>query len=118
MTPEELRQRTKTFGVDALRFCRTIPNDVGSRHCAKQFVRCATSVGANYRSASYAKSTADMISKLKIVEEEADESQYWLGLLVESDSVPRAKAEPLLDEGLQLFKIAVASIKTLRKKGQ
>ena len=83
---------------------------------AKQLFRCATSVGANYRSACRAKSPADMIAKLSIVEEEADECLYWLELLVEANAVPIAKVNSLITEINEILAITVASIKTLRRK--
>ena len=82
----------------------------------KQLIRCATSVGANYRSACRAKSTADLIAKLSIVEEEADECLYWLELLVEADEIPEAKIKNLMTETNEILAMTVASIKTLRCK--
>ena len=83
---------------------------------AKQLVRCATSVGANYRAACLAKSPADMVNKLKIVEEEADESRYWLSLLRDSETAPSERIDPLENEADQLFRIVVASVKTLKNR--
>ena len=80
----------------------------------RQLLRSATSVGANYRAARRARSTADFIAKLKIVEEEADESIYWLELILESKLVPATKLEALLDEGNALVAIIVTSIRTAR----
>lgn len=82
----------------------------------KQLVRCATSVGANYRAACLAKSTADMVYKLKIVEEEVDEARYWLGLLRDSGTAPETSIAPLDSEAEQLFRIVVASVKTLKNR--
>jgi four helix bundle protein len=116
MTPEELRARTKAFAIAAIRLSRTLPADEATKIISKQFVRCATSVGANYRAACLAKSTADMIVKLKICEEEADEAQYWLQLLSESDPALADKTKKLESEALELFKILAASIRTLKAK--
>lgn len=80
----------------------------------RQLIRCATSVGANYRAACRAKFKADMIAKLSIVEEEADECLYWLELLVESDLIPEAKVASLMTEINEILAMVVASIKTLR----
>ena len=98
--------------VDALSRSRTA--DVIGR----QVLRSATSVAANYRAACMAQSRADMIRKLKIVEEEADETVFWLELLVESDLVPKQKLEQLTQEAKEILKMTIASIKTLKSKRQ
>ncbi len=79
-------------------------------------MRSATSVGANYRAACRARSTADMIAKLKIVEEEADETLYWLELLIEADLMPVSRLTPLMQEVNEIIAMTVASIKTLRRR--
>ena len=79
-------------------------------------IRCATSVGANYRAACRAKSRADLIAKLSIVEEEADECLYWLELLVESGTIAEEKVKSLMAEINEILAMTVASIKTLRSK--
>jgi four helix bundle protein len=83
---------------------------------ARQIIRSATSVGANYRAACRAKSTADMIAKLAIVEEEADETMYWLELLVAQNSVNKSEVQALLEETETILKMVVASIRTLKIK--
>lgn len=88
------------------------------RDIGRQLVRCATSIGANYRAASRPRSAADMIAKLKLVEEECDESLYWLELLVDLGVLSTEVAGPLIDEGTQILKMTVASINTLRAKRQ
>jgi four helix bundle protein len=80
-------------------------------------LRSGTSVGANYRAACRAKSTADFINKMGNVEEEADEAVYWLELLVGDGKVPNSKAGPLAKEADELVAIAVASINTARRSG-
>src|SRR5687767_12854110 len=110
MTPDDLKARTKRFAVAMVRFARALPRDTESRVMAKQLVRCAGSVGANYRSACLAKSPADMISKLKVVEEEADESMYWLEVLTETETVAPEHSKPLHQEASEIFKIMSASI--------
>lgn len=112
----DLRDRTKAFALAAIRFCQGLPNDDITRILGKQLVRCATSVGANYRAACIAKSPADMINKLKIVEEEVDEAAYWLELLQEAGLHRNANVESLAKEAEELRKIMTASIKTLRGK--
>jgi four helix bundle protein len=90
MTPQELRKRTKTFAVDIIRFCRTLPRTDESRQASRQLLRAGMSVGANYRSACRRRSDADFIAKLGIVIEEADEAGFWLEILVEADTSPHS----------------------------
>lgn len=118
MTPEALQKRTKLFAVDVIRLYRSLPNDEVARIIGKQIVRSGTSVGANYRSACLAKSTADMVNKLKIVEEESDETAFWLELLREADVMVSPQADRLLQEANELRKITSASIKTLKSRSQ
>jgi four helix bundle protein len=110
-----LQQRTKAFAVDVIRFCRTLPKDPESRIIRRQLLRSATSVGANYRAACHAQSRADFIAKLSIVEEEADESQFWLELLGDLNLGEPQRAN-LQDEAKQIVSIVVASKKTARKR--
>ena len=80
----------------------------------KQLLRCSSSVGANYRSACRARSKADFINKLKTVEEEADESLYWMDFLVEAGAIDAAAVAPLIKEGNEILSIIVASIITAK----
>ena len=114
MTKEELKQRTKAFGVDSVKFARTLPRDPFTAHFAFQLVKSATSVGANYRSSCRAKSGADFISKMTTAEEEGDEALFWFEVLVETETVRREAVAPLMDEADQLIRIIVASINTAR----
>jgi four helix bundle protein len=84
----------------------------------KQLLRCGTSVGANYRAACRAKSRADFIAKMKIVEEECDESLYWMDLLIESEQVKAALLRDLIKEAEEILALVVASIKTARSSSQ
>ena len=86
MGPEELRVRTKQFAVRIVRLYKSLPFSVDAQVLGKQLLRCGTAVAANYRAACRGKSKADVISKLAIVEEEADETIYWMELLIESKS--------------------------------
>jgi four helix bundle protein len=118
MTPDELKHRTRTFAIEIIKLARSLPNDFVSSHIARQLMRSGTSVGANYRSSCRAKSEADFISKMATVEEEADETGYWLELLIETNAVsPRAIAA-VMSEAEQLVRIAVASIKTARGRSR
>jgi len=114
MTPEQLKRRTKTFAVDIVKFAASLPKDSVTSVLARQLVKSGTAVGANYRSSCRAKSRADFVSKLTTAEEEADETQYWLELLLEASVVSRAAVDKLIDESEQLVRIFVASIKTAR----
>ena len=84
MDPIELKTRTKAFAVRVIKLVDKLPDSRASNAIARQMVRSGMSVGANYRAACRAKSRADFIAKLGIVEEECDETVYWMELLVES----------------------------------
>jgi len=110
------KQRTKALALRVLRMTERLPHTTAAQVMGKQLIRSATSVGANYRAACRAKSTADMIAKLSIVEEEADECLYWLELLVESGTIPREKVKALMQETDEILSMIVASIRTLRRR--
>ena len=118
MTPDELKQRTKTFSIEVVKFARKLPRDIATEHVARQLARCGTAVGANYRASCRAKSGADFISKMTTVEEETDETLYWLEVLVDSETLPRRAVAMLIDEAEQLLRIVVASIKTARGRSR
>jgi len=80
-------------------------------------LRCGPSVGANYRAACRAKSRRDFIAKMGIVEEEADESSYWIELLIDADLIKREKVSDLLKEADEILSIVVSSIRTARNGG-
>jgi len=110
----DLRERTQRFALEVMRFIDVLPRDRKADVVGKQLLRSATSVGANYRSACRAKSKADFIAKLAIVEEEADECLYWFELIVESGLVGSARTETLRKEANEIVSVIVASIKTAR----
>jgi four helix bundle protein len=110
------KQRTKALALRVLRLVESLPGKPAAIIMGKQLIRCATSVGANYRAACRAKSRADLIAKLSIVEEEADECLYWLELLVESGTIAEEKVKSLMAETNEILAMTVASIKTLRSK--
>ena len=95
MTESELKQRTKTFAQRVLRLIEALPASRSGGIIANQLGRSGTSVGANYRAVCRARSAADFYSKLGIVEEEADESAFWLGLVVEERMLPPRRVQPL-----------------------
>ena len=112
----DMKARTKRFTIDCALFCAKIPNSREFNAYVNQLIRCSSSVGANYRASQRAKSTADFINKLKIVEEEADESNFFLEILLEINKSQDLKIEieKLLKEGNEILAIIVASIKTAR----
>ena len=116
MTPDELRDRTKQFGLRVIRLVQSLPKDRTVTVLSNQLLRSATSVGANYRSSCRARSRAEFISKLGIAEEEADESAYWLELLVEAGIVKPKLIENLLEEANELTAIISASKITAKKR--
>ena len=111
----DLKKRTKAFALRILKLVDTLPKTTAGRALAPQIVRSGTSIAANYRAACRAKSTADFIAKMGIVEEEADETLFWLELLEESDLVLAAKLTAIKQEADELIAITVASIKTARR---
>jgi len=116
MKYQDLKTRTMKFAAAIWKMCEGLPNKYAYNVYANQVIRSSSSVGANYRSALRGKSQADFINKLKIVEEEADETSYFLELLMEVDPSLEKKVMPLLKESNELLAITVASIKTSRSK--
>jgi four helix bundle protein len=115
MKPNDLKERTKRFALQIIEFTESLPKNQTVSVLSRQLLRCGTSVGANYRSATRARSNADFLSRMGIVEEEADECGYWIELLIGSRKVSPSVAAPLLTEAGELVAIAVASIKTARR---
>jgi four helix bundle protein len=115
MDKEEMKQRTKKFALRVVRLVEALPRGRIADVMGRQLLRSGTSVGVNYRAACRAKSSTAFISKLGTVEEEADESLYWMELLVEAGIVKDDLLESLLKEGNELLAITVSSINTARK---
>ena len=116
MNENELKQRTKTFALRVLKLIDSLPNTRSARVLSNQLGRSGTSVGANYRAACRSRSTAEMISKLAVVEEEADESAFWMELVAEHGLVTARKIASLHKEAGELTAIMVASRRTLAKR--
>ena len=116
MNEEMFKHRTKQLGLRTIRLVDTLPTILSASVIGKQIIRSVTSVGANYRAACRAKSDADILNKLKIVEEEADETLFWQELLVETGIVPATRLSELMRETDEIIAMTVASIKTLRTK--
>ena len=114
MTEEQFKNRTKQYGLRIIRLVEALPDTRSASVIGRQLLRAGTSVGANYRAACRGRSTADTLSKLAIVEEEADETLYWMEMLVEADIVAEDRLRDLMNEGDELVAMTVASIKTLR----
>ncbi len=112
--PRDLKERTQRFAIEVIRFCIGLAKTQELSVIGKQLIRSASSVGANYRAVCRAKSKADFIAKLSIVEEEADESMYWLEILEGLGMRKNADLERLKDEATQFVAIVVASKKTAR----
>jgi four helix bundle protein len=112
----EMKQRRKKFAIDVWRLCSHFPHSREYNRFVNQLIRCSSSVAANYRAVERAKSKADFINKLKIVEEEADESQFFLELLKEINSNQELTAEinRVIKEADEIVAIIVASLKTSR----
>ena len=112
---ENLRRRTKQFALRVIRAVQALPDDKVARHIGGQLLRAGTSVGSNYRAACRGRSTAEFVAKLGIVEEEADESQFWMEMLIEADLMPEPKLASLHEEAGEILAIVVSSIKTARR---
>jgi len=115
MDPRELKRRTKAFAIKIIRIFESLPQKGAGIVLGRQLLRSGTSVGANYRSACRAKSNADFVAKMGIVEEEIDETMYWLELFIEIGILKAEDVEVILKEANELLAIVVASIKTARK---
>lgn len=113
---QDLKSRTQKFNLDCIAYCRAVPRSREFDSIVRQLIRSSSSVGANYRAANRAKSDRDFINKLKIVEEEADESQYWLEIFAKIYSDNNAENSRLQKEVNELVAITVSSIMTVRKR--
>jgi len=113
---EQLKLRTKNIGLKVIKLFDELPNNPSAYQISRQITRSSTSVGANYRSACRAKSGPDFINKLRIVEEEADETLYWLEILEESNLIDPGKIVELKKEVNEIIAIMVSSINTMRNK--
>lgn len=116
MPDRDLKKRTFNYAVAVGKLILKLPYTAVNRHFFVQLVRCSSSVGANYRAAQRAKSDNDFINKLKIVEEEADETVYFLQLLEEFNPDHKEIIAPLINEGIEIVRIIVASINTTRQR--
>lgn len=118
MTPDELRNRTKQFALRNMRLFRALPRFSAAEIVGKQLVRSSTSVAANYRAACRARSHAEFLAKLCIVVEEADETLFWLEMLVESGSIPERRLDALRKEAEELLAIFSSARRTAAAKAK
>jgi len=109
-----LQQRTKQFHIDVIRLCEILPRNAAGFEIAKQIIRCAGSVGANYRASARAKSTNDFIYKIEVVIEEADEAHYWLEIIRDAGLIKGKDIDNLILEANVLTAIFVATSKTIK----
>jgi four helix bundle protein len=110
----ELQKRTKRFHIDVINLCQHLPKNAAGFETAKQIIRSAGSVGANYRATVRAKSKADFIYKIQVVLEEADESLYWLEVIRDAGLIIGAEIERLIKEANELTAIFAATDKTAK----
>jgi four helix bundle protein len=115
MTPEEMKKRTRAFALRCIRLAQSFRRCTTSDVIGRQLIRSATSVASNYRSACLARSRPEFVAKLGVVQEEADESVFWINLAPDAGLVDRRRVGPLLEEGEQLFKIIATSLKTAKR---
>jgi four helix bundle protein len=116
MNSDDLKRRLKVFALRIIRLSEKLPNTNAGCTIGRQIIRSGTSPGANYRSACLGKSDREFLNKLKMVEEELDETAYWIELLIESGQVKENLLDDLLKENNELLKIIVSSITTMKKK--
>ena len=115
MTEAEFKTRTKQIALRIIRLVNSLPHTLVAQTIGKQLLRSGTSIGANYRAACRGKSKADLAHKLQIVEEEADESLYWIELLIDSDILRAKKVAALQHDIGEIIAMTVSSIKTVRR---
>jgi len=116
MEESYLKERTKRFALEIIKLVESLPRGRAADVIARQLVDAGTSVGANYRAACRARSQADFVSKMGIVEEETDETIYWIKLFVKAGLVNENDVSDLLEEANQILAMTVSSIKTARRK--
>jgi four helix bundle protein len=115
MSTDDFRTRTFRFGIRVVRLVQTLSKAEGARVIGNQLLRSGTAVGANYRAAARARSRADFIAKMGIVEEECDETLYWIDMLIELELVSGTSCKELRAEANEILAIVVASIRTARR---
>jgi len=112
---KELKERTKQFALRIIRLVDALPKTMAGRTIGNQIVRSGTSVGANYRAACRGRSKAEFAAKLGTVAEEADETCFWLELIMDGELLPRDQVAPLYSEADELTAIFTTSVRTAQK---
>ncbi len=115
MTTDELKERFRKFTIRIVRLVNAMPNTIAGNAIAKQIIRSGTSPAANYSAACLAKSNKDFLNKLKMVEEEIDETAHWLSVIMDAEILPSSKVMDLYNESVELERIIVRSIKTIKQ---
>ena len=115
MTEQELKARFKELSKRIIHLVDSLPHTNSANAIGKQIVRSGTSPGANYRAACIGKSEKDFLNKLKMVEEELDETTYWLELIMDVEMLPKERVEPVYNECKELYRIIVSSIISTRE---
>ena len=118
MDAEELKQRTKLFALRVMKLVEALPKNTQGRAIGGQLIRAGSSVGANYRAACRGRTRAEFIAKLGVVEEEADESAFWLELIIEGSLLKARLVEPLLHEANELTRIMASSRTTAKSSSE
>ena len=116
MNSDDLKKRLKVFALRIIKLSQNLPSDLTGYIIGKQIIRSGTSPGANYRAACLGKSDKDFLNKLKMVEEELDETHYWLEFIVKANLVKPELLDDLIKENHELLEIIVSSITTMKKK--
>lgn len=116
MNAIELKKRLQVFALRIIKLTESLPNTVTGRTLGNQIIRSGTSPGANYRAACLGKSDKDFLNKLKMVEEELDETLYWIELIIQSELIKENQLDGLISENEELLKIIVSSITTMKKR--
>jgi len=116
MTRTEFRTRTFQFGIRCIRLAESLPQTAVTHVIARQLIRAASSVGANYRAAIRSRSRADFVAKMGIVEEECDETVYWIEVLLEFALIAEKRTKELQQEASEILAVTISSIKTARKR--
>ncbi len=117
MDNEKLKERTKNFAHRSVKLALALPKSVLGNHIEKQLIRCSTSVAANYRAALMAQTKPAFISKISIVIEEADETEFWMEFIMDEKLMKKEKVLPLYTEAHELSSIFITTRKTAQKKG-
>lgn len=114
MTSIELKERYRQFSIRIIKMVNAMPNTIAANTIARQIVRSGTSPAANYRAACLAKSDKDFVNKLKMVEEEIDETSHWLSIIIDTEMLPKNRVLDLYEESVELKKITSKSLTTVK----